>query len=314
MRLQAWARHGWMQRLSGGIQYLLKFWTKLNDDWVFNLSGLLAYNFLMSLFPILLLLLAVLGFILGERAADVSAHIERMFSQTVPGGAEIFQAVSNQIINNAGLFFLIGLVMSTFAGSHLFIVIENCFGILFRVRGRDWAPQQLMAFGMLMLYLILVPIIALSSTIPSTIIALVNPPLADRGAPVLTVVLGVLVGSLAAFILFGAIYLVVPNRRIRLSQVFPGAVLATVLLVPYVGLFPLYVNLFLRPSNYGSVAGFAVVILVFFYYLGFILLLGAEVNSWVAGRRQIVGDLPTVLEATRTQTAKRGGTDSASQS
>ena len=33
------------------IHELLAFWKKINYDWIFNLAGLLAYNFLMALFP-----------------------------------------------------------------------------------------------------------------------------------------------------------------------------------------------------------------------------------------------------------------------
>lgn len=302
-----WMRLGWPKRIGKALRPWLDFWTKLNDDWVFNLSGLLAYNFLMSLFPILLILLAVLGALIGNRASGVYNAIERMFTQILPGGAEIYQAVSNQLARNAGLLFLIGLVMSALAGSNLFIVIENCFGIIFRVRGRGMIRQKVMAFGMLALYLVLVPLIALASTLPSAILRLVNPLLAGSGQEVLAILLGTLGAILSAFLLFGAIYLVVPNRRIRLSQVLPGTLLATVLLVPYVILFPLYSSRFLRPDNYGSVAGFAVVILIFFYYLGFILLLGAEVNSWIAGRRLVGGDLPTIMQAARLRAAESAG-------
>jgi len=294
-----WMRIRLVRRVLKAIQPLLDFWTKLNDDWVFNLSGMLAYNLLMSLFPILLLLLAAVGLILGDHASTIYAHIEQIFAEAIPGGAEIFQAVANQLTTNVGLLFLIGLVGSVLGGSNLFMVIESCFGIIFRVRSRDLIPKQLMAFGMLALYLVLAPLIALAFSLPSTIVRLVDPYLADSGQAALAGVLGNIVAVLSAFILFGAIYLIVPNRHIHLRQVIPGTLLATVLLVPYISLFPLYANLFLRPENYGSIAGFAVVILIFFYYLGFILLLGAELNSWIAGRRLVGGDLAAVLQTAR---------------
>jgi membrane protein len=294
-----WMRFSLVRRIVKAIQPLLDFWTKLNDDWVFNLAGMLAYNFLMSLFPILLLLLAAVGLILGDHASEVYAQIEQAFVQIIPGGAEIFQAVANQLTRNVGPLFIIGLGGSILAGSNLFMVIESCFGIIFRVRGRDLIPKQLMAFGMLALYLILAPLIALAFTLPSAIVRLVDPYLAGSSQEALAGVLGNIVAVLSAFILFGAIYLIVPNRHIHLTQVIPGTLVATALLVPYVSLFPLYANIFLRPENYGSLAGFAVVILIFFYYLGFILLLGAELNSWIAGRRLIGGDLTAVVQTAR---------------
>ena len=309
-----WMRIRLVRRVLKAIQPLLDFWTKLNDDWVFNLSGMLAYNLLMSLFPILLLLLAAVGLILGDHASTIYAHIEQIFAETIPGGAEIFQAVANQLTTNVGLLFLIGLVGSVLGGSNLFMVIESCFGIIFRVRGRDLIPKQLMAFGMLALYLVLAPLIALAFSLPSIIVRLVDPYLADSGQATLAGVLGNIVAVLSAFILFGAIYLIVPNRHIHLRQVIPGTLLATVLLVPYISLFPLYASRFLRPENYGSIAGFAVVILIFFYYLGFILLLGAELNSWIAGRRLVGGDLAAVLQTTRLRVDAANADNAASES
>lgn len=309
-----WMRIRLVRRVLKAIQPLLDFWTKLNDDWVFNLSGMLAYNLLMSLFPILLLLLAAVGLILGDHASTIYAHIEQVFAEAIPGGAEIFQAVANQLTTNVGLLFLIGLVGSVLGGSNLFMVIESCFGIIFRVRSRDLIPKQLMAFGMLALYLILAPLIALAFSLPSTIVRLVDPYLADSGQAALAGVLGNIFAVLSAFILFGAIYLIVPNRHIRLRQVIPGTLLATVLLVPYISLFPLYASRFLRPENYGSIAGFAVVILIFFYYLGFILLLGAELNSWIAGRRLVGGDLAAVLQTTRLRVDAANADNAANES
>jgi hypothetical protein len=44
------------------------FWVKINNDWIFNLSGLLAYTFLFAVFPLLILVLAITGFILRNIA------------------------------------------------------------------------------------------------------------------------------------------------------------------------------------------------------------------------------------------------------
>jgi uncharacterized BrkB/YihY/UPF0761 family membrane protein len=48
-----------------------------------------------------------------------------------------------------------------------------------------------------------------------------------------------------------------------------------------------------------------VVILVFFYYLAFILLLGAEINSWVAGQRETATDMPGILHAVQAHRSTR---------
>ena len=64
-----------------GIRPLVSFWIKISNDWIFNLAGVLAYNLLLSAFPILLLLLAVTGFAindLSQAASCVSAISCRM--------------------------------------------------------------------------------------------------------------------------------------------------------------------------------------------------------------------------------------------
>ena len=270
----------------------LDFWTKINNDWVFNLSGLLAYNFLMSLFPILLVLLAVLGFVLGSLAPQVLVEIEQRIEQLLPGGAEVFAAVTHRLTNSAGPLLIIGVLSAAFTGSRLFLVLENCFGIIFRVRGRPFVKQNLMAFGMLLAYLVLVPIMSLVPIIPPAILNVLAPHVHDAVLTFLTYVLAIVAWTVSAFVLIGGIYLVVPNRKARFGEIWLGTLLASVLLILYESLFPLYANLFLHPGNYGSVAGFAIIILIFFYYLAFILMLGAEVNSWVAGLRPTGGDPP----------------------
>ena len=277
------------------------FWTKLNNDWVFNLSGLLAYNFLMSLFPVLLVLLAAVGFALGNLAPQVLAELQLRIEQLLPGGAEVFAAVTNQLTNSAKPLFVLGILTAAFTGSRLFIVLENCFGVIFRVRGRTFVRQNLMAFGMLVLYVVLVPIIALASVVSATMLTSVAPYAHTVTVTVLTYLVSFVTWTASSLLLIGGIYVVVPNRSMRLGEIWPGTVLASFLLILYEALFPLYVSRVLHPDNYGSVAGFAIVILLFFYYLAFILLLGAEVNSWIAGLRPTPGDPQSVYQRLETE-------------
>ena len=44
---------------------LLDFWTKINNDWIFNLAGLLAYNFIVSLVPLLIVAVGSVGLFSG---------------------------------------------------------------------------------------------------------------------------------------------------------------------------------------------------------------------------------------------------------
>jgi hypothetical protein len=85
-------------------------------------------------------------------------------------------------------------------------------------------------------------------------------------------------GLIFAWILFLAIYIVVPNRHISFRRSWLGAAIAAIAVSIYLYLFPFYVTNFLR-NDTGQV-GFAVILLFFFYYFAVILLLGAEINAF----------------------------------
>ena len=49
------------QEASKAVKGLSAFWAKVNNDWIFNLAAMLAYNLLMSIVPLLAMLLSFFG-------------------------------------------------------------------------------------------------------------------------------------------------------------------------------------------------------------------------------------------------------------
>ncbi len=293
------------------VATIAAFWVKINNDWIFNLSGLLAYNFLFALFPILVLVLAITGFVLSNIAPGTETLVTDNIVRALPAGigSVVVESVSARLKASAGWLLVVGLVTSLFAGSRLFITLENCFGIVFRLRSRDPIRQNRMAFALLLFYLVLLPLLLGTFLLPAGVEQLFDPSGRDTLGTVLVTAAGVLIAFLSATLLFALTYALVPYRRRFWRSFGPnwrGAVVAAALLMLYELLFPLYTTFILNPANYGTVAAFAVVILVFFYYLAFILLLGAEINSWVAGQRETASDLPGILHAVQAHDSTHG--------
>jgi membrane protein len=278
------------------------FWVKITNDWIFNLSGLLAYNFLFAVFPLLILILAITGYILRNIAPGAETLVTDNIVRALPAGigSVIVQAVSARLRTSAGWLLVVGIVTAIFAGSRLFLTLENCFGIVFRLRSRNPIRQNRMAFLLLLLYLVLLPLFLMTFLLPAGIERLFDPSGRDVVGTAVVTVIGFALAFIAATLLFALTYAFVPYRKRFWRQLRPnwrGAIVAALLLLLYELLFPFYANLVFNPDNYGTVAVFAVVILAFFYYLAFILLLGAEINSWVAGQRETASDLPGILHA-----------------
>ncbi len=286
-------------------QALLDFWAKCSNDWIFNFSGLLAYTLLMSIFPLFLVVLAIAGLSLNQLSPEALTSLANSLKAALPGqtGGAIVDAVLNNLRKSTGLLFALGLLLALFSGSRLFVTIENSMSVIFRLRPRDAIHQNIMAFSMVLLFVVLVPILFLASSASD---AIAQALFAGSANKTLARALGLLTAFVAAAVLFGAIYIVVPNRPVHWKEVWKGTLVGAALLVLYELLFPLYQNMFLKPGNYGSVAGFAIVILVFFYYFAFILLLGAEVNSWAIGQRQTASDIASIIHEVQAHNTTRG--------
>lgn len=276
---------------------VLEFYVKCVNDWIFNLSAILAFNFLSSMVPILVVMLTLAGLVLSVTDPGRLSGLDRALVTILPAGigTTTVKAVETHIQQSAGLIFAIGVATSFFLGTRLFIAMENCFDVIFRLRGRMWLHQNVMAACMVVVYALLGPLLFFGSLVPAAFIRAID---TDRTSPLRAFVIqasGVVVAMVVALALFGVLYTVVPNRHVHWREVWPGTLVAASLLLLYEVLFPLYVANLLHPTHYGSVVGFLIVILVFFYYFAFILLLGAEVNAWVAGQRRALGDIAAMV-------------------
>jgi YihY family inner membrane protein len=276
---------------------LKSFYMKVNNDWILNFSSLLAYNVLVSFLPVLLVLLAVTSWVLAGTAPDVTAAVQKALSAVLPGdaGGNLIKTLHQRLLSGGDVLFWLGLIASFFIGSRLFITMENCFGIIYRLPSRGLIRQNAMAFAMSLLYLVLVPVVFLASTLSTNIAQALFGSSSMQGFAAWA--LGIAIAFVSAVLLFGAIYVVVPNREIPWREVWVGTLGASVLLVLYQQIFPFYQQTFLKPNNYGSgsVLGLMVVIVIFFYYVALIILLGAEFNSWAVGLRATPEQIPDLL-------------------
>jgi YihY family inner membrane protein len=282
------------------------FLNKFNNDWSMMFAGALAYSLLTAIVPIFLAILSVLGFVLGPSVVDyVTQHLTLGNSQVL-NQAITFQLklVIKQLNKEAGILALIAVAMAIFGGSRLFIGLEACLDLVYRVRPRKVIRQNVMAILMMILFIILVPIMIFAATLPGIIQSFIASNAIIETIPAIHAltdnaftiwVVGFVGGLSAAFLLFWAIYLIVPNQKINMSRSWQGAFVSAFALELFITLvFPFYVTRFM--GNYAGQAGLAIILLVFFYYFAVILMLGAEVNAYFFEKvRPLPNDLATFV-------------------
>jgi membrane protein len=291
---------GALQAVEKDTKPLRAFITKFNNDWSMNLSAALAYNLLMAIFPIALAILAILFFILGSLSPAEYNRLQGQILTALPISMppSAIRSLTKQLANASSILGIIAIVLALFSGSRLFILMEGIFGIIYHLRQRTVIKQNLMAFGMLILFIVLIPIMAFASALPTVVLSILP------GSGALGFLTGIVGNLIASYILFQAIYIVVPNQHISFRNSWLGALVAAIALVIYLTLFPLYVQHFLSTAPSASL-GTAIFLLIFFYYFGVILLIGAQVNAFFAeGVKATPTDLVSLVHITTSHLPK----------
>ncbi len=267
-----------------------QFLTKFNNDGTMMFSGVLAYNLMLAMFPILIALISILGFTLGRLSPDAVTKIQEQIAAIFPGAAagQIVKGAITQLNKSAGILLIIALLTAIIGGSRLFIVIEQFLDLVYHLRPRTLIRQNLVAIGMLLLFVILIPIMVVASLAPVLVLSLARfiPVLGNNTtvATVISIVGAILSGIIVGFILFEAIYIVMPNQKISFRNSWRGALVAAIALEVYLFAFPFYVSNFLK--GYAGVIGGGIILLLFFYYFAVILLLGGEINAFFSEKVQ----------------------------
>ncbi len=115
----------------GLVKRVQAFWAKFSNDWCMNLSGLLAYNFLTAIFPLLLGILALGALVLPDAvihpmADKLNSLLPMGAAAGSPGNLNIdFYTVLQGFKRASGLTALVSLLWT---GSNLFGVMAQCYG------------------------------------------------------------------------------------------------------------------------------------------------------------------------------------------
>ena len=284
------ASSGAAQAVEKKVKPLGEFFTKFNNDWVMNFAAGLAYNILTAIFPIAIAIISITGLVVGALDPIAKRQLIQSISAIFPStlssnGQNVLEPVLISLSRNAGLLGIIAILLAVFGGSRLFVTLEGYFDVIYHTRPRDLVKQNIMAFFMMLLFIVLVPIMIFAASGAAFVFSLLQQtPLGKiPGSGLLFGLGGPFVGLVLAWVLFLGIYIVVPNQHIALRNSWLGALVAAVLVQLYLTLFPFYVTRFMNSyTGPAGAAGFAVILLIFIYYFAVILLLGAEVNAFFA--------------------------------
>jgi membrane protein len=268
-------------KISSFFDLLKRSFKKWSATDPFSNSIVIAYYTIFSLPGLLVIIINIAGYFLGDKA--VTNQISSQISGVV--GADTAKAVEEMIANasvNKGATLSTVLAVATliFGATGVFYQLRQILNKMWEVKPKE--GQKIMtlvrdratSFGLILV----VGFLLLVSLVLSAAVGSISKWIGTNIDPRLVILFGALdiILSIAVItLLFAAMFKFVPDIRIRWKDVWPGAVLTSVLFVIAKFLLGIYFAKTDPGSTYGA-AGSIVLIMLWVTYSALILLFGAQ--------------------------------------
>jgi membrane protein len=253
-------------------------WSQVQADDVLGSAAQIAYFFFLSLPPSILVLFGLTGFFGGQGVAD---WLTMQLQGALPAeAAGLIQGFVQQVVyENAPGPFSVGLVLALWAASNVFMALTKTLNNAYDVeRERPFWKQRLVSLGVMLVCGVLF--------LAGSAVLIAGPQIAaalDLGG-VANLAWTVLQWPLAFAIVvatFWIIYYVLPNRdqgRHRGMLLKASAIAAALWLLATLA-FRIYIARFGSYGETYGVLGTVIVLLLWMYITGIVVLLGGEIAS-----------------------------------
>lgn len=240
-------------------------------------AGSMAYFAILSVFQLLVLGIVGFSFFLGQGGAR--DFVLEQIQLATPLDADTIGTVIAKIIESRGSIGLIGLVLLAWGALGLFSALSRGVSRAFSAS----EPRPFLQDKLLGLVLMAVSgVLAVVAVVIGFVAGILEEMTADvvnavPGGQLALYLVGLLLPLLLVFAMLLLLYRVVPNRPVSLAEVWPGALVGTILWGLLRWGFTFYATKVARyDSAFGPVST-GISLLVFLYFASVVLLLGAEV-------------------------------------
>lgn len=261
-----------------GISYLKLLWNQFEKHDATGLAAQCAYYFLLSLFPFLLFILSLLGY-LPFSSDDVIGLIKEYIPGAVAGWIE--ETLSNLLDVKRGGTLSFGLILALVSASAamnaIVIAVNKAYGLPER---KSFIHSRFLAVMLTLGMLIVIASALLLSVFGHWIgdWTLANISISSNLVDLWNN-LRWIVNFVIVFVVFIGIYYIAPNTCLTCKSVLPGAIFAAIGWQLTSFGFSFYVNSFTNYSaTYGSVGGI-IVLMTWFYISALIIIIGGEINA-----------------------------------
>jgi len=267
--------------LTNSIKVLKDTFNGFMLDKGLKLSASLSYYTIFSLAPLLLLIISLAGFFFGREASEgrIFSEINGIIGNEA--AAQVQQIISNlELSGNSTISIIIGVVTLIIGATTVFGEIQDSINMIWKVKAKPKKGWVKMLKDRLLSGSIIVGLgfLLIVSLVVNGALAALNNFLKSM-FPDFTLILINLANIVISFavitVLFGVIFKVLPDAKIKWKHVRAGAFFTACLFMLGRYGIGLYITSTGAGSPYGA-AGSLIVILLWVYYTAAILYFGAE--------------------------------------
>ena len=261
---------------------------ELSDDDAAHMAAGVAYYSLFSLFPLMLGLIAILGFVMDPD--DIRDKFTEWAVDYLPGTGGLVVDNIDTALSQRGPLTAVAAAGLIWSGSAIFGAIGRSINRAWDVhKDRPIYIAKLRQLGMALSVSVLF-LLSVSMTTFAQIVDRLSESFDVAGLHTATEALVAIglraVSLLLVFAIFLLLYKAMPNTRTFWRYIWPGAVVAAILFEVAKSLFILYMEQFASYQKvYGSI-GTVMAFLLWAYVSAMILILGAEISSEYGRMRQ----------------------------
>lgn len=249
----------------------------------------LAFYCAFSLAPLLIIVLAISGWIVGEELAygQLRAQLTSLFGAAT--ATTLLEAMRNSQTEEGGFAAIISIGSLFIGATTVFAALESALEIIWRSAHiapqgwKGWVRARLLSFGVILA----VGFLLLISLTVSTALSALRRTIKIEATHWVMIVgtLDFLFSIAIVTGLIALIYRFLPARRLRWTPILWGALVTALLFHLGKWAIALYLGQSTQPSAFGAAASFAA-LLLWLYYTAQIFLLGAEFTTCLAGVRR----------------------------
>ncbi len=272
-------------KLALPIFIIKKLWRRFIEHKTAYMGGQLAYFFILSIFPFLIFTNGIIASLNIPTGIAISSLKPFFPEQIVSLIANYIEYINHE---SAVTLFSFGILLAIFSASKSVRSLIYAFDLAYGVEN----PRRFLfniLFSMLYIFLFAlllvacVIMVALGNSFFAALISNFAGPLHFICA--LSFIRWVII-AIVFFLVLSLVYKFIPSAQVRLIDTLPGTVFSIAAFLLLTFLFSFYVNNIMSPSSlYGSLSAI-ILLMLWMYFSGIIIVLGAELNKIVSDMKR----------------------------